>query len=176
MKILWFALVQLMLAILGEQKTKVIQGRAKPDGGKSRHRPPLRHRHHGEIPTQGQVRHSRRRPCPCHHHLLRLDGLRPYRPCLGHRMQLAAPGLVGESPMKSRRDTTSSWVCTTLPVASSCAALAASRTCSSVPSRMMSDKAASTASRTRRARSEPGESATLRSNGAVEAVDGASAC
>src|ERR1700678_4319389 len=76
-----------------------LQSRAKRDEGKSRHHPPLRHHLHGEIPTQGQGRHSCRRPCPCHHHLhhRRLDGLRPYPPCLGHPMHVAAPGLVAES-------------------------------------------------------------------------------
>ncbi|KAG1434693.1 hypothetical protein G6F57_021471 [Rhizopus arrhizus] len=60
--------------------------------------------------------------------------------------------------MKSRSDTTSSAVCTGRPATRSAAALAASRTCSSVPSRMMSDSAASAASRMRRARSPLGQS------------------
>ncbi len=66
-----------------------------------------------------------------------------------------APGS-GPAPsrMKFRNDTTSSAVCTVRPAARSEAAVAASRTCSSVPSRMMSDSAASTASRMRRDRSE----------------------
>ena len=82
-------------------------------------------------------------PCPCHHRH-RPGGLRLYQPFRDHRRKLAAPGPCSgiarsdgmgsrssASRMKARSDTTSSWVWTNLPVASSCTARAASRTCSS---------------------------------------------
>ena len=65
--------------------------------------------------------------------------------------------------MKSRRDTTRSDVCTARPATNSSAARAANRTCCSVPSRMTSDSAASTASRMRRERSVLGHSFSSRS-------------
>ncbi len=147
------------------------------------HPPPPRRYLHGESPIRGRAHHSGLRPC----HYRRLGGLalsafsRPpdddgrAGPCSGIARSDGIGSRSSASRMKVRSDTTSSWVWRSLPVASSCAARAASRTCSSVPSRMMSDKAASTASRTRRARSEPGESATLRSEGTIEAIAGAAA-
>jgi len=72
--------------------------------------------------------------------------------------------------MNVRSETTISAVSTARPAARSVAALTASRTCSSVPSRMTSDSAASTASRTRRRRSAPGVSAGGVSLDAVSAA------
>ena len=76
-------------------------------------------------------------------------------PCLGIGISAATGSRASTSRMKLRNDTTRSCRCTWRPATSSAAAFAARRTCSSVPSRMMSDRAASTASRMRRARSLP---------------------
>ena len=76
-------------------------------------------------------------------------------PCMG----IARSGGIGSrssaSRMKLRSETTSSCVCTGRPATSSRAARSANRTCSSVPSKIMSDRTASTKSRMRRARSDP---------------------
>ncbi|TPG52003.1 hypothetical protein EAH76_14830 [Sphingomonas glacialis] len=88
-------------------------------------------------------------------------------PCIA---MVRSPGIGSRSSASrtnARSDTTSSCVWTGWPATSSRTALSASRTCSSVPSRMMSDSAASTASRMRRVRSDRAAPSALRSNAAI---------
>ncbi len=76
-------------------------------------------------------------------------------PCSGIARSDGIGSRSSASRTKARSETTSSCTWTGRPATSSRAARSARRTCSSVPSRMMSDRAASTASRIRRRRSDP---------------------